>query len=45
VFNLAPGNYRIEAYEPATRGDGSKAATDTVWITVVAAASSSPPSS
>jgi Immunoglobulin-like domain of bacterial spore germination len=34
VFHLAPGNYRIEAYELSAKGDGSKSATDTIWITV-----------
>jgi hypothetical protein len=34
VFHLAPGNYRIEAYELSAKGDGTKSATDTIWITV-----------
>jgi hypothetical protein len=34
VFHLAPGNYKVEAYELSAKGDGTKAATDTIWITV-----------
>jgi hypothetical protein len=34
VFHLTPGNYRIEAYELSAKGDGTKSATDTIWITV-----------
>jgi hypothetical protein len=34
VFHLAPGNYKVEAYELSAKGDGSKSATDTIWITV-----------
>jgi hypothetical protein len=34
VFHLAPGKYKVEAYELSAKGDGSKAATDTIWITV-----------
>jgi hypothetical protein len=34
VFHLAPGNYQIEAYELSAKGDGTKAASDTVWVTV-----------
>ena len=34
VFHLAPGNYKIEAYELSAKGDGTKAASDTVWVTV-----------
>jgi hypothetical protein len=34
TFTLPDGNYRIDAYELSAKGDGSKAATDTVWIQV-----------
>jgi hypothetical protein len=34
VFHLAPGSYKIEAYELSPKGDGTKAATDTIWVTV-----------
>jgi hypothetical protein len=34
VLHLAPGNYKLEAYELSAKGDGTKAATDTIWITV-----------
>ena len=34
VFHLAPGNYRIEAYELSPKGDNTKVAADTIWITV-----------
>ncbi|HEY3604418.1 MAG TPA: Gmad2 immunoglobulin-like domain-containing protein, partial [Sporichthyaceae bacterium] len=32
TFTLPDGNYRIDAYELSPKGDGSKVASDTVWI-------------
>lgn len=36
VLALEPGNYRIDAFEESMEGNGTRLASDTIWITVAA---------
>jgi hypothetical protein len=45
TLSLAPGDYKIEAYEESMKGDGTKLSSDTIWITVAAAPDASNPTS
>lgn len=42
VLTLAPGAYRIDAFEESAKGDGSRVASDTIWISVGDSAQDAP---